>query len=289
MIQVGFQKTTIPRALRSIALALLWLVGGTVFNLLITATIAMTTDRSQARASPLYHLSGRQFTWLHFGQLGYARIEYARPPPSSSAEHIPLSLDVLPHYWLDGVPANSSNDDRLQRLVTRAPPSWTYFGAHDGFPTIRADGLPDLEVECFDEAIGLPFLAFKCTWYLNVAENYQVLGGFRIAGAVARPAELRSIPASPIWGGAIANAVVWGALLYWIHRSLRTWRRWRRRRTGKCRSCGYVLQGTSSLRCPECGVERPKRGLGHMTRMVQVLGRTASHSRSNPRGPHTSC
>lgn len=253
MIEVGFHKTTVPRALRAIALALPWLAGGAVSSLLITAAIAMTTDRSQARASPLFRLSEQQFTWIHFRQLGYARIEYSRPPPSSSAGHIPLSLNVLPYYWLDGVPADSSTDDRLQRLVARFPPSWTYFGAHHRFPTIRIDGFPDLEVECFDEAVGLPFLAFKCTWYLNVAEDYQVLGGFRIPGPAARPGELRSIPASPIWGGVTANAIVWGAVLYLTHRSLRTWRRWRRHRTGQCRSCGYVLRGTSALRCPECG------------------------------------
>lgn len=30
-------------------------------------------------------------------------------------------------------------------------------------------------------------------------------------------------------------------------------RRWHRRRRGRCEQCGYLLRGTLSRRCPECG------------------------------------
>ena len=75
-------------------------------------------------------------------------------------------------------------------------------------------------------------------------------------------ADCEFLPIQPIWPHLIVNALllgtVWLALLL-IPSLWRLNRAMRRRLRGRCEACGYLLTGTTTDACPECGRKRGDR------------------------------
>lgn len=63
------------------------------------------------------------------------------------------------------------------------------------------------------------------------------------------------VPATPAWGGLLANAAFWAAAWWAVLAGPAWFRRWRRAARGVCVRCGYDLRGIAGA-CPECGHER---------------------------------
>jgi hypothetical protein len=71
------------------------------------------------------------------------------------------------------------------------------------------------------------------------------------------------LPTRVLWRGAASNILLCFAAIYGItyacHLAVRSARRIIRRRAGRCRSCGYSLDGLVGSRCSECGGVSVKR------------------------------
>lgn len=65
--------------------------------------------------------------------------------------------------------------------------------------------------------------------------------------------DVRTLPASPLWGGLAVNTACYGAAWYPLLAVPGILRARLRRRKGKCGACGYDMRGLTAATCPECG------------------------------------
>lgn len=64
-----------------------------------------------------------------------------------------------------------------------------------------------------------------------------------------------ALPTRPLWAGLISNSVFWGVACLSIWSAGTALRSGFLRLQGRCRECGYALDGLPSARCPECGAQ----------------------------------
>ncbi len=79
----------------------------------------------------------------------------------------------------------------------------------------------------------------------------------------------------PLWPGLLANAALYGLLIWLSFFTCGRLRRTLRHRRGRCIHCGYDLRGNSSEACPECGTPRNSG----------TRGRAVPHSVQSSLGP----
>ncbi len=78
--------------------------------------------------------------------------------------------------------------------------------------------------------------------------------GRRMAVMAAGSSRPLAFPFGIVWGGLLADAAIFGAVLVALSAVPQAAERWARDRAGRCAHCGQLLAGAT--RCPECGFER---------------------------------
>ena len=80
----------------------------------------------------------------------------------------------------------------------------------------------------------------------------------------ASAAQLEEFPAyefkNIIWWAFLLDVVFWGSPIFLLSLAFSEIRRFYRYKSGRCRECGYSLQGLPRPRCPECGTEVDSEG-----------------------------
>jgi hypothetical protein len=108
------------------------------------------------------------------------------------------------------------------------------------------------------EARGWPFLSLSATFAaatLSPSFAWDSRYGVEIRppahAANVYDASGRTLPLRPIWGGFVANTLLYAATIWLVSRVPAAWRRRIRRARGLCANCGYP-PGNSAV-CTECG------------------------------------
>ncbi len=165
-----------------------------------------------------------------------------------------------------GDPATTTEPMKLpERLaeVIEPEPHVAWGGALDrrGFPFLAFEGLivgaylddPRLET---DPDSGLPKI-FRSEHAFSAREIDRLLDqvGIDAPGPPDRQNLMteRVVPYRPLWGGLVANTLIYGSIWWVLLFGVASTRRALRRRHGRCGSCGYRLSPDLGERCPECG------------------------------------
>ena len=112
--------------------------------------------------------------------------------------------------------------------------------------------------------LGLPF---PVVWYGRRLDGPHGISAVGTTGPPLRPYPA-SLPPRPMWGGAVADVLIWSVLALIVAKAanrIRAFYRQRKaERVGRCQQCGYDLRGCVSGRCSECGLpyDRHKFGAG---------------------------
>ena len=121
----------------------------------------------------------------------------------------------------------------------------------------RPDDLADLHMHAWYHTTGWPFPALHCSvhWETQLANSNII---YRVEGGVQLPRDAsfnpRALPLTPVWGGFLANVVVYAGGWMLAGRGAVLVREHRRAKLGLCHGCGYPRRDIPAGNpCPECG------------------------------------
>lgn len=165
------------------------------------------------------------------GSYQLSAIKMRHPMPTFSTSGEPPALDEDGNGWkdfIDGLPIGLSPQEFTLATDTD-PVKWNIV------------------------ARGWPLLAFRSDRLIFKGAPDQITGAIRLKGKSFEG----WLPYSPIWKGLIGDASIYAILVFGILTAIASLRSFYRHFRGRCRACGYDLNGSRSGRCPECGVELP--------------------------------
>jgi hypothetical protein len=175
-----------------------------------------------------------------------ARSRQPFPPPIKASRPWPCPV---PTDW----PATASEFRATQGFGLDSEAAW-----------IRTSGSKDFSHLARVHHAGWPFRALSThqtlapsRWWVvetvNSRDTEGWVGAFAVPGWVPRPpaGPARVFPILPLWGGLVADIVLFASAWLLLSMLPTLAVRRRRRRRGCCGHCGHPLPG--SLLCPECG------------------------------------
>ncbi len=199
---------------------------------------------------------GREIVW--FGRAGIGQCAFAWLPRSELADKMMRSA------FIEFCTAPETR--RGEVIEKRSVPSWSML-AHVAETDTWADHGTIWWVE--EVGCGLPFTAMH--WRRTAPSDTYPWRRMQGAWEVRKGRKsVRSgwriiVPYQFVWTGMLLNTAVYGLALALLVAGHAWVRRTRRVRRGQCAACGYRLTGLRSRRCPECGVEVPRRLRGAAT------------------------
>jgi hypothetical protein len=125
---------------------------------------------------------------------------------------------------------------------------------------LQPESLSELNMQAWYHQTGWPWPALACSVHWNTqVRNADII--YAVRGGVQLPRDAsfnpRAVPLTPVWGGLVADAVVFAAAWLSILWAAGAARRRHRARRGRCPHCGYSRSGLASgTLCPECGRNR---------------------------------
>lgn len=218
-------------------------------------------------------LLGAQLRVSNFGYVGAGHVEYIweRQPAMGQGEGC-VSVDIDRGWGVTIVRGRAYGPETFPqwpREEAKTPRDVLYgWEAHIATPW-SAIGAPWPEAPLEDEStalgVGWPWRALACKLTVRDAPDFTshtwtasggvVLGNGTFPGWNDFPPNYPGVlPYLPVWGGLLANtlvfAVAWGIAIYapgMVKSAVR-------RRAGQCAGCGYGLEGLTEVAvCPECG------------------------------------
>ncbi len=204
---------------------------GFTLNLLATVAVVAGIDTIARPTSEMGMHDGVHWLVQVNPYFGSDKVEWLERNQNVGSTRVP-PIDFLP-TWLDVPPPTAAGfEGVMQRqrlfLASGFPFKWSWceLPSH----TVMLDG--SRTTEHSQGALALPLPAWSDNWQVR---------------------QPRVLPIRPIWGGLLANTLLYAivaAVLIWIVRALRDRRRFRR---GLCPRCTYERHGMYAEPCPECG------------------------------------
>ena len=140
------------------------------------------------------------------------------------------------------------------------PPAWSVASTVYSYPQTLEKDLDQGQLPLLELAFGWPSCAmyYRC----ELSSNYaiaRIRNGLDYSPegySLLKSSELPHVwPLRPIWRGFVANALLYGFVLWALNFGASTARRMIRRKRGHCTKCGYDLRGAEHEVCPECGAD----------------------------------
>lgn len=170
--------------------------------------------------------------------------------------------DVTKAHWKESIWYVQVDEQRVYLgptvdRVSAPPPTWTRFSKLGRDPSYDHYPNPLAYSDCCDFTFGWPMRSASYFAASSSASgDLDILTGIVVSSTPFTSNVVpRVIPLRIHWPGAIANTLLYAAVIFMTVTFVPMARRTIRRRADRCTACGYDLRGTTHTVCPECGNE----------------------------------